>query len=81
MISGSCSIPWVLTLRQFGFALMLCGLALIQAGCVSEGTTSSKLGAPSPRDRVLLQYQQAGDALRRGQYAEAKPLLDDALLT
>ncbi|MEW6305952.1 MAG: hypothetical protein AB1705_20955 [Verrucomicrobiota bacterium] len=34
-----------------------------------------------PRDRVLWQYRTATVAMRRGLYDEAKPLLDDALLT
>ena len=34
-----------------------------------------------PRDKVLWQYRTAAAAMRRGQFAEAKSLLDDALLT
>ena len=33
------------------------------------------------KDKVLWQYRNASAALRRGQYAEARALLDDALLT
>jgi tetratricopeptide (TPR) repeat protein len=33
------------------------------------------------RDRVMWEYRAAAAALRRGLYGEAKPLLDDALLT
>ncbi|MGC3961118.1 MAG: tetratricopeptide repeat protein [Verrucomicrobiota bacterium] len=33
----------------------------------------------SPRDKVLWQYRTAAAAMRRGQFDEAKPLLDDAL--
>src|SRR2546422_7873614 len=33
------------------------------------------------RDRVLWEYRAAAAAMRRGQFAEAKPLLDDALVT
>lgn len=32
-----------------------------------------------PRDKVLWQYRTAAAAMRRGQFDEAKPLLDDAL--
>jgi hypothetical protein len=34
-----------------------------------------------PRDRVLWQYRTAAAAMRQGKFAEAKPLLDDALRT
>ncbi|MBI3853449.1 MAG: hypothetical protein HY298_24645 [Verrucomicrobia bacterium] len=34
-----------------------------------------------PRDKVLWQYRTAAAAMRRGDFATAKPLLDDALLT
>lgn len=34
-----------------------------------------------PQDRVLWQYRTAAAAMRRGQFLEAKQLLDDALLT
>lgn len=34
-----------------------------------------------PRDRVLLQYRTALVAMRRGQYPDARELLDDALIT
>ena len=34
-----------------------------------------------PQDKVLWQYRTAAAAMRRGQFAEAKQLLDDALLT
>ncbi len=34
-----------------------------------------------PRDKVLWQYRTAAAAMRRGDFAAAKPLLDDALLT
>ena len=34
-----------------------------------------------PRDKVLWQYRTAAAAMRRGDLATAKPLLDDALLT
>jgi hypothetical protein len=33
------------------------------------------------RDKVLWQYRTAAAAMRQGKFAEAKPLLDDALLT
>src|SRR5262249_27828087 len=33
------------------------------------------------KDKTLWEYRTAVAALRRGQYGEAKPLLDDALLT
>jgi len=41
-----------------------------------------KMVAQGPsRDRVLWQYRTAAAAMRRGRFADAKPLLDDALLT
>ncbi|MBM3833260.1 MAG: hypothetical protein FJ403_08305 [Verrucomicrobia bacterium] len=64
------------------------------AGCAStkSSKTWSATGDPvvdgrsvishgPPKDRVLWQYRTALAALRRGQYGEAKSLLDDALLT
>jgi hypothetical protein len=71
-------------------SLFLLLLALGVAGCASDGATSAHSAAsggpkPSPavpaKDRVLVQYRQAADAMRQGRLADAKPLLDDALLT
>ena len=44
-----------------------------------DGQTAIAQGPP--RDRVLWQYRTAATALRRGELAEARRLLDDALLT
>ena len=68
---------------------------LALTGCVSTptaGPSAPRTGDPvidgqaaisraTPRERVLWQYRTAAAAMRRGQYREAKQLLDDALLT
>jgi hypothetical protein len=72
--------------------LLAAGVAL--AGCATNKPSSSwtKTGDPvvdgrtaishgPAKDRVLWQYRTAVAALRRGQYVEAKALLDDAILT
>ena len=72
--------------------LISCGIALaLLTGCAStpkytwvrtgdplvDGQTAIAQGPP--RDRVLWQYRTGVTALRRGNYAEAERLLDDAL--
>ena len=56
----------------------LCGLLL---GCAT--TSSDKSGGPTKRDvnKVLSEYRRAETALRANRFAEAKSLLDDAILT
>jgi hypothetical protein len=54
--------------------LLLCSVA----GCASGGGGTS---AKPSRDRVLLQYREAAGHLQAARFAEARPLLDDALLT
>lgn len=69
-------------------------LSLLLAGCATEMPPAPlvRTGDPvldgrnmidrvPPKDRVLWQYKTALSALRRGQYPEARQLLDDALLT
>jgi len=46
---------------------------------VVDGKAASEHGPK--RDRVLWEYRAAAAAMRRGQFADAKPLLDDALVT
>jgi tetratricopeptide (TPR) repeat protein len=64
--------------------------ALLFAGCATTSnetpptTTaaprlSSKAIAQAERDKVLISYRKAADAMRRGDYATAKTELDDAL--
>jgi len=75
-------------------AWQLLGLSgLLLAGCATtESTSWPRTGDPvvdgrsaiergPRRDRVLWQYRTALAAIRRGQFTEAKALLDDALLT
>jgi len=76
MISNPGTAAGQLGLRGPATALFLL-LALLAGGCATDGPP----GVPPARDRVLIQYRQAANALRRGQFAEAKPLLDDALLS
>lgn len=71
------------------------GALLLLAGCASTPTRRSSFtpsGDPIAdgqlaisqgpvKDRVLWQYRTALEALRRGQYSEAKALLDNAILT
>ncbi|HVY69061.1 MAG TPA: hypothetical protein VHH73_03995, partial [Verrucomicrobiae bacterium] len=66
---------------------------LLIAGCASEPRhTVARTGDPladghaeiaqgPPKDRVLWEYRTAATAIRRGQFADAKQTLDDALLT
>jgi tetratricopeptide (TPR) repeat protein len=69
-------------------------LTLFVAGCASPGKTPSWVRTGDPivdgrtaiaqgpaKDKVLWQYRTALEALRRGQFNEAKALFDDALLT
>ena len=58
--------------------VVLCGLLL---GCAT--TSSDKSGGPTKRDvnKVLSEYRRAETALRANRFAEAKSLLDDAILT
>jgi hypothetical protein len=72
-------------------------LTLAVGGCASSRSSSSSSLPPSTgdavldgktaisqgpaKDKVLWEYRTAAAALRRGQYGEAKSLLDDALLT
>ena len=69
-------------------------VSLLAAGCASTKqappprlTGNPALDAPAlltngpSRDKVLLQYRTAAAAMHRGQFGEAKQLLDDALLT
>lgn len=88
---GSCFAP----LRLCAFALNLAALLGLFAfpGCATTPppkvaltgnilVDGPKMAAEGPpRDRVLWQYRTAAAAMRQGRFAEAKPLLDDALLT
>ncbi|MCI0534322.1 MAG: hypothetical protein L0Z50_03745, partial [Verrucomicrobiales bacterium] len=70
-------------------------LGLILAGCATSKSSSNnwpRTGDPvvdgktaisqgPAKDKTLWEYRTAVAALRRGQYEEAKKLLDDALLT
>ncbi len=68
-------------------------VVLVFAGCATTSTPSTaltgdilvdgpRMAAEGPaRDRVLWQYHTAAAAMRQGKFAEARPLLDDALLT
>jgi len=67
------------------------GLALLVVGCQTTGEAPANGGgmgeasaAPKPknagRDQVLRDYKAAADHMRAARFAEAKPLLDDALL-
>jgi len=71
-----------------------CLAAVLLAGCATSQTGESwqRTGDPMvdgraaiehgpKRDRVLWEYRTAAAAMRRGQFNDAKQLLDDALLT
>ncbi|MEW6158028.1 MAG: hypothetical protein AB1813_11380 [Verrucomicrobiota bacterium] len=76
-------------------ALGLSASALIFSGCATTSSTSTSSSPGSngsavdralfhhvaAKDRVVFQYRAAATAMRRGQFEEAKRLLDDALLT
>ena len=76
--------------KKFGACLALVS-ALWLAGCESEPavklTGNVLVDGPRmitngpPQDRILWQYRTAAAAMRHGEYAYAKELLDDALLT
>jgi hypothetical protein len=75
------------------FPAISAGLCLIVSGCVTEKVHTIDLTgdvmidgpraiAEGPvRDRSLWEYRVAAAAMRRGDYATAKKMLDDALLT
>lgn len=50
------------------------GLALAVTGCATEGRSAA-------RDEVLQKYRAAANAMHGARFAEAKPLLDDVLMT
>lgn len=58
-------------MRLVLLALVLVGLA---TGCATNGR-------PAGRDRLLEAYKSASDHMRQARFAEAKPLLDDAVTT
>src|SRR5437667_10087454 len=71
-----------------------CLAGLLVAGCATPAPVQSwqRTGDPiadgkaavehgPKRDRVLWEYRTAACAMRRGQFADAKQLLDDALVT
>jgi hypothetical protein len=78
-----------------GLRACIClGLVAALGGCATPDpyATTPRTGDPytdarlnltngPARDRVMWENRAAGAALRRGLYGEAKPLLDDALLT
>ncbi|MSU57172.1 MAG: hypothetical protein EXS35_03145 [Pedosphaera sp.] len=78
---------------EFHFQRALCLLLLGSVGCATTPTHHVALTGDilvdgpkmiaegPPRDKVLWQYRTAAAAMRRGDFATAKPLLDDALLT
>ena len=67
------------------FLLMVAGCAtrLVEPPFVPTGDSvidsQERIRRASPGDRVLLEYQIAADAMRRGQYDLAKRYLDDAI--
>jgi len=78
-------------MKQYSIAAAA-ALLLVLCGCVTKVTTIPLTGdvmvdgpraiaEGPPRDRVLWEYRIAAEAMRRGEYAEAKTRLDDALLT
>ena len=82
---------WSGTLRR-AKGLGVVALAALLAGCATNSTTKQDLSgqpvtaqtalaqAPS-KDKVLIEYRSGLSALRRGNYAEAQQMLEDALLT
>ena len=78
-------------MKRFGWLSVL-AVSLVLTGCETTRYTPARplTGDPvidgqnaiqygPPRDKVLWQYRTAAAALRRGQFAEARSLLDDAL--
>jgi hypothetical protein len=74
------------------FPALLAALALLAGGCVTQVHTIQLTGdimvdgpraiaEGPPKDKVLWQYRTAAGAMQRGDFATAKQMLDDALLT
>ncbi|HTI72341.1 MAG TPA: hypothetical protein VMF06_20370 [Candidatus Limnocylindria bacterium] len=61
---------------------LYCGLlaAALAAGCASDGGGKTANGQPL-KNKVLVNDRQAAALMRSGNYAEAKALLDDSILT
>src|SRR5687767_8535161 len=81
-------------MKVFRSFIITLAVSLLVAGCATtERTPPQRLtGNPAvdapalltngpSRDKVLLQYRTAAAAMQRGQFDEAKRLLDDAILT
>ena len=79
-------------MRKRCHGLLALGAALLLAGCETTRYTPGQpltgdaridgreaLEHGPARDRVLWQYRMAAAAMRQGQFAEAKPLLDEAI--
>ncbi len=87
-------VVWLLLrVSQRSLRLCVCLLVFLAASCATTPaphialTGNILVDGPNmiangpPRDKVLWQYRTAAAAMRQGQFAVAKPLLDDALLT
>lgn len=65
--------------------LSVLGVALLAGGCATSrnaspgGQRSTAAPKKADKDAVLWQYRTALSHMRRGEFAEAKPLLDDAI--
>ena len=62
----------------FGAAVGVSLLAWALAGCATKPAQPATAGPPA-KDQVLWQYRNALSAMRKGNYAEAKANLDDAI--
>ena len=54
-------------------------LLLLLASCISSGCAAAR--RPAARDRLLDSYRQAAAHMQQARFAEAKPLLEDAVVT
>lgn len=72
-------LRWILSLA---FCLLCVGCQTTESSSdksVGEGSKSSLAGGPA-KDQVLRLYKASADHMRAARFAEAKPLLDEALL-
>lgn len=62
------------------FSVLLLVLAALVSGCATTNTPEARAAAEK-RDKMMWDCRKATAAMRQGKFEEAKPLLDDALLT
>ncbi len=75
-------MKWTISISTLAVSLLLAGCATTSNTGTSSVAVNNASGYQGPaKDRVLWQYRSAVDAMRRGDFAQAKTLLDDAILS